>query len=346
VKLKMIFLFMFVFSFQSYSEKRIIYLEPGSCGDIFDIKEARDGITLPFFYLKRAFIKLGYELRVVSKLNNLHDAEKIICFNVPKQFKELSRYPKEKLLLFLWEPATVWPRNFEKQTHQYFSVVYTWKDDLIDNIKYFKFYYPQPHFTVAKSEKTFDEKRLSAMINCKKDSVHPFSLYGERRAVIRFFEKHPDIDFDLYGYGWHARDSKNFKGAVSSKAECLKNYRFCFCYENMKNVAGYVTEKIFDAFVSGCVPIYWGASNITDYVPQNCFIDRRNFKSNNELYLFLKNMSEDEHRRYLENIKSYLKSTNIQLFSIENFIDIVLSAIEFDYDRSKIFSSEGSLLFI
>ena len=41
----------------------------------------------------------------------------------------------------------------------------------------------------------------------------------------------------------------------------------------MRNVNGYVTEKIFDAFKAGCVPVYWGAENITKYVPAECFID-------------------------------------------------------------------------
>lgn len=29
----------------------------------------------------------------------------------------------------------------------------------------------------------------------------------------------------------------------------------------------YVTEKVYDAFVAGCVPIYWGAANIAHFIP-------------------------------------------------------------------------------
>ena len=61
------------------------------------------------------------------------------------------------------------------------------------------------------------------------------------------------------------------------------------------------TPEIFDAFIAGCVPVYWGAKNITDYVSSDCFIDRREFKNNQELYRYMKNMNDDEYLKYLIN---------------------------------------------
>ena len=43
-----------------------------------------------------------------------------------------------------------------------------------------------------------------------------------------------------------------------NKAEFLKQYKFYICPENA-SVEGYVTEKVFHAIGSGCIPIYWGA---------------------------------------------------------------------------------------
>jgi|TARA_B110000114_G_C15076539_1_gene392073 alpha-1,4-fucosyltransferase len=37
---------------------------------------------------------------------------------------------------------------------------------------------------------------------------------------------------------------------------------------------GYVTEKIFNAFLSGSIPIYDGAPNIMDYIFPNSFIQQ------------------------------------------------------------------------
>jgi alpha(1,3/1,4) fucosyltransferase len=38
------------------------------------------------------------------------------------------------------------------------------------------------------------------------------------------------------------------------------------------NQAGYVTEKILDAFIGGAVPIYWGASDVFDIFNRDAFI--------------------------------------------------------------------------
>jgi hypothetical protein len=58
----------------------------------------------------------------------------------------------------------------------------------------------------------------------------------------------------------------------------LEKYKFSICYENARDTPGYITEKIFDCFFAGCVPIYWGANNITDHIPKECFIDKRDFE--------------------------------------------------------------------
>ncbi len=46
----------------------------------------------------------------------------------------------------------------------------------------------------------------------------------------------------------------------------------------MKNKPGYITEKIWDSFKARSIPIYWGASNIEEYIPINTFIDFRKFE--------------------------------------------------------------------
>jgi alpha(1,3/1,4) fucosyltransferase len=61
----------------------------------------------------------------------------------------------------------------------------------------------------------------------------------------------------------------------------------------MKNQNGYINEKIFDSFVARCVPIYYGADNITDYVPQDCFINRRQFRSESEYLKYIKAIQEN-----------------------------------------------------
>lgn len=44
------------------------------------------------------------------------------------------------------------------------------------------------------------------------------------------------------------------------KAAYLKQFHFNICPENSDSY-GYVTEKVFEAIASGCIPIYWGSLN-------------------------------------------------------------------------------------
>lgn len=60
-----------------------------------------------------------------------------------------------------------------------------------------------------------------------------------------------------------------------SKIDTLRHYKFCVAIENSKD-RHYVSEKVYDAFVAGCVPIYFGAPNVLDYVPHaDAIIDLR-----------------------------------------------------------------------
>jgi hypothetical protein len=47
--------------------------------------------------------------------------------------------------------------------------------------------------------------------------------------------------------------------------EFIKSYKFMICFEN-KSQPNYFTEKLTNAYYGGAIPIYWGCSNIGDYV--------------------------------------------------------------------------------
>ena len=74
--------------------------------------------------------------------------------------------------------------------------------------------------------------------------------------MAKFFEKKDVDNFDLFGVHWDKCHFNCYKGYAPSKAT-LKNYKFCICFENITNVNGYISEKIFDCLQYGCVPIYW-----------------------------------------------------------------------------------------
>ena len=173
-------------------------------------------------------------------------------------------------------------------------------------------------------------------------------LYSERISALKWFEKNQPNKLDLYGFGWNKyvftgvwnklrlnrivffkdiflKDKfKCYKGSVSSKREVLEKYKFSICYENAYGYEGYITEKIFDCFFAGCVPVYLGSSNISDYIPQGCFIDKRKYKSYNDLYLYMSSLSDQDYQKYLDNIQTFLTSDLIKPFSAETFAKTIM----------------------
>ncbi|MBQ8200053.1 MAG: hypothetical protein IJZ76_11610 [Lachnospiraceae bacterium] len=232
----------------------------------------------------------------------------------------VKRVPKENRILLIMEPPVVANRSYEKLFHKYFGKILTWNDELVDGKIYHKIFYPQPKPDLEYCKK-WEEKKMFTMICGNKTSDHPDELYSQRRKVIDYFEK-TKHEFDLYGIGWGKESLKNYKGRIDKKLEVLSGYKFAFCYENQGSASGYITEKIFDCFFANCVPIYWGAPNVTTYIPKNTFIDRRDFQTEDELMKYLYAIDEKEYAQYLRNIKEYLNGDLYNKhFSVQAYVE-------------------------
>lgn len=254
------------------------------------------------------------------------DGELIVILNVPYYvgLSRLYELPFEKKMLVVYEPPTVEPLLHDPDYYTQFSKVLTWDDDLVDGEQFLKMHYPVM-YSMQQNLPSFEERGFLCMITRNKQSTGKDEIYSERRRAIEFFD---DLEcFDLYGYGWEDEGYTSYRGSLSDKYATLKKYRFSLCYENTQNIRGYVTEKIFDCFHVGTLPIYLGASNILDYVPKECFIDMRDFGSYEALFEYLKEMPEDVFLTYQENIGSFLKTDQAKLFDEETFIQLFVSTV-------------------
>lgn len=309
--------------FQSKLKEDTIYFITGFHKDIFGPDKSG------FFNLANVLKERGYNTKVTGsyRIRDLKNAKYIIVFdNHPRKLRRIKKLPKNKLVLFVWEPPCIMPYNHDKKYLKHFSKVFTFRDDLIDNKKYFKFHYPRAK-AVIKNEIPFDNKKFCSLIISNKSSTHLSEIYTERKKAIIFFEEYAPQDFDLYGWGWNKDEFKSYRGTSIDKIDTLKNYKFSICFENSIDIKGYITEKIFDSFQAGTVPIYLGADNITDYIPENCFIDKRKFNSYSELYIYLKTMSKEEYLTYLENIKDFLNNDKSKVFKKDHLVQTFLQAL-------------------
>ena len=313
----------------------------------------RDDIFDRFVKLRVEFKKNGYDLST-SDINSIENSEIVIyASNMPSVLPLQGDVRKSYLILS--ESHFIKPENFDLEKHKYFKKIFTWSDELVDNKKYVKLNYA--HLFPEKIYCDLSRKeKLCILISGNKKPPYTIEndLYGERINAIRWFEKHHIDEFDLFGVGW---DNYRFtgcrairllnklpfigklflwlkkegypshQGKVDNKKVVMEKYKFSICYENAKEISGYITEKIFDSFFAGCVPIYWGANNITDHIPSGCFIDKRNYSSYEELYSFISNMSDADYMRYLENIQAYLVSAESKKFKSEGFVETLLSNV-------------------
>lgn len=311
-------------------EKKVVYLVcEWPDRQAFNTPGIYPDLNHPLFLLKKRLADRGYTLKIIAEQQEIIEPPTYIMgFNLtPLLFSLAQAHPKEQCALFVWEPPVVMPYNYHPNLPQLFSKIFTWDDASVDNATFFKMVPPQSCLHMMDNRVDFDDKKLCTLINGFHEYAHPAELYTERVRVIEFFEQQTENDFDFYGRDWQQNRYKNYRGTIDDKLTCLNKYKFCICYENMLGGRGYITEKIIDCFIAGCVPVYLGPDNVTEYIPAACFIDRRKFTCNEEVYTFLKNITRDEYEAYITNIRAYLKSEQAQLFSAYYFATTVMRAL-------------------
>lgn len=92
----------------------------------------------------------------------------------------------------------------------------------------------------------------------RNEAFHTLSSYKPVDSAGKLFNTMGDALFAGGGGG----------GGELKKHRFLKDYKFCLCYEN-ESSEGYITEKLLHAKAAGCIPIYWGASDVSkDFAPE------------------------------------------------------------------------------
>ena len=102
--------------------------------------------------------------------------------------------------------------------------------------------------------------------------------YGHKKRInflSTLVEHTKDIDiFGAYGIEKFGNISSCFKGKLEYNSYCkfegLYPYHYTIAFENSSNY-NCVSEKAFDALLSWTMPIYWGCSNVSDYLPEGSY---------------------------------------------------------------------------
>jgi len=297
--------------------------------------------------IRNLFLKNGIELNTPD----LNEGRKTL-FNLFSD-GQTGILPKGINFLMAIENPYITPQNADISYLRKFKRVFGFNRNLLELPNVTQIYLPNR--IRVESFSPFHARTLfSCLINSNK--TFPFSLksdlYLERIKTIRWYEENQPLDFHLYGMGWdkplRAYTFKNkiirriqriatqlfsykpfpsFRGEVENKHTILSKAKFAYCYENVSDLPDYITEKIFDCFFSGCVPVYWGTETIKEHIPANCFINRSDFKDTAEVHQFLKDIDEDTYHDYQANIQKYLLSSEAKKFDINYFSETIVKTI-------------------
>jgi len=130
-------------------------------------------------------------------------------------------------------------------------------------VKYFNSVYSS--FESIRSAISFEQKKFCLFTSRN-------GLNSNKQLIINQLSQIDKIDFlDQYDDVLKDKSCYNSPELISIYSQ----YKFIICFENSKT-DGYVTEKIFNVFLSGSIPIYDGAPNITDYIVPGSFIQYDN----------------------------------------------------------------------
>lgn len=136
----------------------------------------------------------------------------------------------------------------------------------------------------------FNEKQYTKTKFCSLVASHDSN--GMRKKMYDLLN--PICSVSSAGKIFHNDDSlvKDFN---NNKQEYLKDFMFNICPENI-SIEGYTTEKIFQSFDSGCIPLYFGSND----TPEIEVINPKSFLLYNE-------KNDDE---FFENVKTLYTNPN------------------------------------
>lgn len=215
---------------------------------------------------------------------NPDSAEYFVCVDhCPSDLRSARRMgiTRERSVLIRNEPTVVSPENRDSVVRKEYALIIDMgrPSSISKNMLPWPQQWPSEEFEPVDK---YQRKNRIVLINANKISFLPGELYSLRRASLSKFDS-----IDLFGQGWDMsfgekikhylsnlwialksgqlprfsrgryffRNYDNWKGAPADKREIAKSYKFALIIENSKE---FITEKLFDALFSGCIPVYVG----------------------------------------------------------------------------------------
>jgi hypothetical protein len=310
---------------------------------------------VPWRMLQQRFAERGVELHTPD-IHGRHDVAFELHLNAQVHSRVRPAYT------FIYEDPLVRPINGDPAALAAYRKVFTWsraQQELPNAVPL-----DYPNDLTPRGVSGWHERDLHCvLIASNKALLHADvrSLHAARVATIRAFESRAPERFSLYGPGWDIppvrsghwgrivkrinewkrgaglgrRPFPSYRGKVHTKREVLDRARFCIAYENSRGSPGYLTEKIFDCFSSGCVPVYVGASGWQEVIPPVCCIDADAFIQPGDLVDFLDQVTPAQFEAYQKAMRDFLAQASTQRFGNAHWCNVLVDTIMSDLNQSQ-----------
>lgn len=305
---------------------------------------------LPYRRIRELFAAQGIELHTADMAGGRPVAFE---WHVNAQHK----LPTVPAYAYLYEDPIVRPVNGDRAHLAGYRKVFTSNRNLIDGQQFLRLDYPND--LSLRSQAGWDARDLFCVMIARNNALlrpHPDNLHHRRLRTLMHFEREAPELFALYGRGWDQPPIRagvwgkalkrlrtwrqrvwpgrppfaTWRGPVHAKGEVYARARFAITYENSRGAPGYLTEKVFDAMVWGCVPVYLGVRGATADIPRACFIDADDFADEAALLAHLRSVTPAQFAAYQAAIADFLRSDAARPYTNEHFAQTLVQAIADD----------------
>lgn len=158
--------------------------------------------------------------------------------------------------------AETWRKRYKDFAVSDVDLAMSYQNKTEDNYMKFPFWIPyilKPNFNYKDVKSRIEDINSSKFFNKSSEAVVITShdVFGTRGKICEDLIDYLNI---IYAGRWRNNTNDLWKKYNNDKIGYMKNFKFNICPENMVSKE-YVTEKLFDAFLSGTIPIYNGALN-------------------------------------------------------------------------------------
>lgn len=155
---------------------------------------------------------------------------------------------------------------------------------------------------------------LTSIQNFHNKYTNKYGICHQRFDFVKMAAERYGDRFDFYSRK-APKDCPNHRGGLADhrrwdyiKMDYMSKYKFAICLENSQ-FNGYVTEKISHALNCRCIPIYYGAPDINEYLDPELFINVSDFPTFSHCLEYVDSLSDAQIKEKIDNINTFVNDS-------------------------------------